>query len=377
MKFFATCSRGLEFVLQKELQNLGVKTEMGRGGIEFSGYWKDCYRVNLHSRIAQRIFFPLGRAKIKTEQDLYQFTRSIRWEQWFGVENSIRVHANLFHATLTHSHFAALKIKDAIVDYFRAKTGNRPNVGKEQSDIIINLHLKKDLATISFDTSGRSLHFRGYRLPKMQAPLRETLAAGIIALSEWDGKTIFYDPMCGSGTLPIEAALIASSTAPGLLQPHFAFMNYKNFDEEIWQQIIDEAKSTIHPPFAHIIGADISGASLEDARLSAGSAGVEEWIEWKNDKFQNAPQMNTPGICICNPPYGERLGDVKRLKKTYRELGDFFKQKLPGWSAHVFSGNLNLLKNIGLKSNFRKILYNGAIECRLAQFKILPRKIDV
>lgn len=373
-QFFATCSQGLEPVLKKEIKTLNLSAETKHNGVSFSGNWEDCYRVNLHSRAAQRILFPLAIAKVETEKEVYSFARKVSWEKWFGVNKTIRVHANLNRSALKQSQFLALKVKDAIVDSFREKVGERPNIDKRQADIGIDLHVFDNKGTLSLDTSGRSLHMRGYRQAHMKAPLRETLAAGLILLSEWNGKTPFYDPMCGSGTLPIEAALIASNTAPGLLIPKFAFMNFYNFNEKVWKNIINEAKNIIQKPKSIIIGSDISNNAIESAKRAAIVAGVDNWIEWNQRSFQDSPLMEQPGTCICNPPYGQRIGDVKKLEMTYRELGDFFKNKLPNWNAHIFTGNLTLLKKVELRSSFRKILFNGSIECRLAQYKIIPKR---
>ena len=375
-RYFATTVKGIEPVLARELEALGAsKIEPAVGGVGFDGDKALGYRANLWLRTALRVLKPVAEFQCASPDDLYREAREVDWTQHMSVDGTLAVRANVRdNPTLTHSQYAALKTKDAICDFFREKTGRRPNVNVEDPDLPLDLHVGGALAILSIDTSGESLHRRGYRLDRVEAPLRETLAAAIVGFTEWDGKTPFVDLMCGSGTLPIEAALLALDRAPGLLRRGFAFERAPDFDAALWAKIKGEARARAKRalPGGKIVGYDKDPRAIATARENAKRAGVDELIELKVQDLAafKAPVEGGPGILILNPPYGERLGDEKTLEPLYEQIGDTFKQKGQGYTGWVFTGNLKLAKKVGLRSARRITLWNGPIESRLLEFEL-------
>jgi len=363
---------GLEEVLARELQQLGLEhVQVERGGVAFSGEKRDAWRACLHLRTANRVLQPIAEFPCQTAEELYGTVKELPWEEFLDKGMTLAVDANLRDSQLTHSRFVALKTKDAIVDRLRDRTGWRPDIDPKSAGLRVNVHLATDYCTLSLDLAGASLHRRGYRSDPNLAPLRETLAAGLIALSEWDAESPFIDPMCGSGTLPLEAALMATRTPPGLLDPAFSFQLWPDFDAVAWTQIIEEAKATGRPLTAgQISGADRDPRILAKARRNAESLPFGSQLTWLQSDFTRLRPPQANGTLICNPPYGERLGDQEQLAPFYRQIGDTLKQHWTGWTAWVFTGNLSLAKKIGLKPSRRIVLYNGPIECRLLKFEL-------
>jgi putative N6-adenine-specific DNA methylase len=372
LRYFATAARGLEEVLARELIALnlsGVKTT--KGGVAFSGRRSDGYRACLWLRTANRVLQPIAEFDCPDSDELYASVAAIGWEDYLTPDMTLAVDGNLRDSTLTHSRFIALKTKDAIVDRLRERVGRRPDIDPRTPDLRINVHLARNHCTVSLDLAGYGLHRRGYRQDPSLAPLRETLAAGIIALSEWDPETAFADPMCGSGTLPLEAALAASRTAPGLIDPTFGFCKWPDFDASVWHAAIEEAESLCRSlPESLILGADRDHRALKHARRNAERLPMGDLIHWQAVDFANLQAPSQTGTLICNPPYGERLGDQEKLAPFYKRIGDTLKQHWTGWTAWVFTGNLDLAKRIGLRPSRRIVLYNGAIECRLLKFEL-------
>lgn len=368
--FFATTAKGLEGVLAGELQGLGVTGILpANGGVHFQGRLTDGYRACLWLRTANRVLEPLAEFPCRSAEQLYAGVREIVWETLLTPQMTLAVDASVRNSLLTHSHSTALKAKDAIVDRLRDHCGARPDIDPKLPDLPVNLHLVDNRCTVSLDLAGEGLHRRGYRLDRTLAPLRETLAAGLLLLSEWDGATPFVDPMCGSGTLPIEAALLATRTAPGLGRD-FAFEKWPDFDRHGWLAIVEEARSAQRPAPAAILGADRDPRALAIARANAARHQATAAITWSRSDFASLPAPAGPGTLIVNPPYGERLQDQGELTPLYRAIGDTLKQRWNGWTAWVLTGNQAMAKQVGLKATRRIPLYNGPIDCRLLKYPL-------
>lgn len=372
MKFFATTTKGLEEVLAKELAELGSRDiSAANGGVHFSGSLRDGYRSCLWLRTANRVLLPIANFPCPSQEALYAGVYALDWEERLTSEMTLAVDANLRDSEITHSRFAALKTKDAIVDKIRDRCGARPNVDTKQPDLRVNLHLARNQCTISLDLAGTGLHRRGYRRDPTIAPLKETLAAGLVALTGWDQKSHFVDPMCGSGSLPLEAAMLASNSAPGLLSPDFGFQRWTDFDATTWQELLEEAEQARREfPANLIFGSDRDKRAVDLARRNAESSGIGTRIRWFYSDFAKLEAPAAQGTLICNPPYGERIGAEAELEAFYRKIGDTLKQNWKGWTAWVFTGNLALAKRVGLKPSQRIVLYNGPIECRLLKYEL-------
>mgnify|MGYP001166006911 CR=1 FL=1 len=368
--FFATTAKGLEDVLAGELRALGVgSVNPGTGGVHFSGSRADGYRACLWLRTANRVLQPLGNFPCQSAEQLYDGVYSCPWEEFLTPAMSLALDASVRDSALTHSRYVALKGKDAIVDRMRDRCGQRPDIDPAEPDLPVNLHLAGNHCTVSLDLAGPGLHRRGYRLERTIAPLRETLAAGMLLLSGWDGTTPFVDPMCGSGTLPIEAALLATGTAPGLARS-FAFQKWPGFDARSWQALRDEAHQLRRPPAAAIVGADRDPRALRAALDNAGRLTGSAAITWTRADFSSLNPPSASGTLLFNPPYGERLKDNPDLETLYRSIGDTLKQRWTGWTAWLLTGNLEAAKRIGLKATRRIPLWNGPLECRLLKYEL-------
>jgi putative N6-adenine-specific DNA methylase len=371
-EFFATTAKGLEPLLAAELSALEAEDIIEEtGGVRFSGSIEACYRANLWLRTANRILMPIAGFPCTDVESLYREVRALPWDRYLTPDMTLAVDCNLRDSSLTHAGFAALKTKDAVVDHLRDRFGRRPNVDTRDPDLRINVHLVRNHCTISLDTSGGSLHLRGYRREKTEAPLRETLAAGLVDLSGWDGSTPFIDPMCGSGTLIIEAALKATRRAPGLLRPNYAFQRWPGYRPELWQALVREARDGVRQSLeAPIFGSDLSSRALAITRSNACRAGIDRFLTLARRDLRDLAPPPGPGILLFNPPYGERLGDSGSLETLYREIGDVLKQRCTGYTAYLFTGNPRLAKFVGLKASRRIVLFNGPIECRLLKYDL-------
>ena len=369
--YFATAARGLEPVVAAELRALGFDNiSETTGGVAFQGSLAAGYKANLWLRSATRVLLRLAHFPAQSPQALYEAARQLPWEEFLSVYQTLAVHANVRDSAMTHSHYVALKTKDAIVDRFRDKFGRRPSVDTRMPDVQINVHLAADQCTISLDMSGDSLHKRGYRTRTGSAPLNEALAAGILHLAGYDGTQPFYDPMCGSGTFVIEAALIAGNIAPGLTRERFGFMSWSTFAQESWHELLQEAREAQRPIPAPIAGSDISGPMITMALKNARRANVLQHVKLRRSDISEVNSPAETGIVLCNPPYGERIGEKKALQALYRRIGDVYKQRFRGYNGFIFTGNIELLKSVGLKTNQRIILYNGPIESRLVRYAL-------
>ena len=368
--YFATTAKGLETVLAGELAALGIaEVTPASGGVHFRGSRADGYRACLWLRTANRVLQPLATFPCRSAEQLYHGVAGIAWEQLLTPQMTLAVDANLRNSALTHSHASALKAKDAIVDRVRSHYGSRPDINPAAPDLPVNLHLADNQCTVSIDLAGAGLHRRGYRLERTTAPLRETLAAGVLLLSGWDGETPLVDPMCGSGTLAIEAALMATCTAPGLGR-EFAFQKWPDFEARSWQALRDEAHRRRRPAPAAIVGGDRDSRALRVAQANAEQTPAAAGIHWVTRSFAtlNPPAAN--GTLVMNPPYGERLQEAGDLASLYKGIGDTLKQRWTGWTAWVLTGNPEMAKQVGLKASRRIPLYNGPLECRLLRYEL-------
>ena len=370
-RFFATCARGLESALVGELQRLGAaEVKPGRGGVSFAGDLATLYSANLWLRTAVRVLMPVLEATVTSPDELYQAVQTIDWSRYLTPEHTLAVDANVRDSRITHSKYAALRVKDAICDQFMARVGRRPSVDTETPMVGLNLHIDRDAATLSLDSSSESLHKRGYRPILTKAPLNEALAAGLILMSGWEPSTPFVDPLCGSGTLPIEAAWIALRRPPGLTRKRFGFQGWLNFDVQLWTALRDEARQNVGRSLAAPIGgSDLRRDAVEFARNNAHAAGVGHLLSFERaDVAEFQPPAGPPGTLICNPPYGERLGEEQDLKALYRTLGRVFRERCAGWRLCVFTGNGALARQICLPVAERIHLFNGRIPCQFLRF---------
>jgi putative N6-adenine-specific DNA methylase len=370
--FFVTTGKGLEELVFDELLSMGITgAVLEKGGVRFSGELAEGYRSCLWLRTASRVLLQLKEFPCQSPAELYDGVHSIDWQRYLTADHTLAVDCTLRDSAMTHSGFVALKTKDAIVDNLRDLLGRRPDVNTRTPDVRINLHLVKNHCTVSLDMSGDPLDRRGYRLERNVAPLRETLAAALVQWSGWSGETSFCDPMCGSGTIVIEAALKAANVAPGLLRETFGFQRWPGYDDVAWKQLIDEARqlrrTTLPVP---LYGSDRDPAALKVAQQNALRAGVAQLINFSAGDVSIFTPPAGPGTIICNPPYGERLGDVEALQGLYRQIGDTLKQRCKGYTAYLLCGNLELAKRVGLKATRRIVLWNGPLECRLLKYDL-------
>lgn len=370
--FFAPCPRGLEQPLCDELKTLGAEEiHATDGGVHFSGPGALSYRVNLHSRTASRVLWRVAKARYTTEQDIYDTVYALPWKDWFDETRTIRVNMAAIKCPLRSLDFATLKIKDAICDKFREVTGERPSVDTHAPDIRIHAFLEESQMTLYVDTSGDALFKRGVRQYTNIAPLRENLAAGILLLSGWQPGVALLDPMCGSGTFLLEAAQMSLNIAPGIGR-HFAFEKLHTFNQEKWQALREAAIAAQKPVTAlPIFGSDLYGDELKAARLNFENAGLLETVTLKQANVLEISAPADSGVMVANLPYGERMGELDEMRELYPKLGDVLKQKFKGWNAYLLTADLQMPKSIRLSVSRRTPLFNGALECRLFEYKIV------
>jgi len=367
--FFASCPRGLEDLLVRELTSFNaVKINAAPGGVAFSGTWETCYRANLWSRIASRILWRVGEFPYRNEKDLYDAARAIAWPKYFSVQKKIRVNVTAQKSPLKSLEFATLKVKDAVCDLFRDKVGSRPDVDRAAPDVRIHAFLEEAKGTLYLDTSGEALFKRGWRMDIAEAPIRENLAAGILMLSGWKFDQPLLDPMCGGGTLLSEAAAMARGRAPGAKRS-FGFEKLGIFDSRLWERI--KGERTIEPVEPRLYGSDTDPDALKAARRNLGAAGVERWVKLEQSDVLERAAPEPAGVLVANPPYCERIGSADELAAFYPKLGDALKKRFAGWNCFFFTADLRMPKLIRLQPSRRTPLWNGSLECRLYEFRIV------
>ncbi|HIK33420.1 MAG TPA: RNA methyltransferase [Oscillatoriales cyanobacterium M59_W2019_021] len=371
-RYFATVARGLETIAAKELENLGAtQVTPDFTGVHFEGDRSLLYRVNLWARTIFRVLVPIAEFPCRDADALYRGVQNIEWSDYLSPEQTLAVRCTGGNSKLNHTHYSALQVKNAIVDQQRRQFGKRSSVDSREPDLQINAHIYGDQCILSLDSSGDSLHRRGYRPAMGIAPLKETLAAALLELAEYDPNLPFVDPMCGSGTLPLEASLKALKIAPGLFRDQFAFMNWQDFDRSLWRQLCQEAlEGQLDELPAPIWGSDRERAAIDLATTNASNCGVADFIQLKQMDFSQLEAPGDRGILICNPPYGERLGNTEELGGLYKQLGDTFKQRFKGWTAFILTGNKELAKRVGLRASRRFPVENGAIACTLLKYEL-------
>lgn len=369
---FATTVRGLEQLLADELSNLGAsQINIVNAGLEFNAELDDIMRINLYSRLASRIMIRVAYSGYRDERDIYRLAKKVEWDRWFHVGNTIKVSTNAMRCPLKSLDFVTLTVKDAICDYFVEQVDARPDVNKADPDMRIYTFLTEDSVTIYLDTSGDTLFKRGYRRLKLEAPIRENLAFGLIKLSGWTPDRPLYDPMCGSGTIAVEAISYGLNIAPGLNR-NFAFEKFLGFDSNKFQNMKDDANHKIRKDIKlQIFASDINRTAIEIAKQNFQQINLDKYVEFSSGDFlkKNAPAKN--GVLITNPPYGVRMDELDNLAGLYPQIASNLKQNFAGWDCYFFTGDLRMPKLLRLKPSKKIPVYNGALECRFYEFKMV------
>jgi putative N6-adenine-specific DNA methylase len=370
--FFAPCPRGLEAALAGELADLDASDVVAaEGGVAFAGPMALAYHANLESRLASRILWQVGHGEYRDETDIYALAHALDWPRWFRADRSLRVDVAATRSPVHSLEFTTLRIKDAVCDRHRATGGARPSVSKERPDVRVHAYLTATDATFYLDTSGEPLFKRGLRREALVAPLRENLAAGLLRLAGWQPGTPLLDPLCGGGTIPLEAALIALDIAPGLKRT-FGFQKLGWYDGPTWQRIKQAAQRRARPAAAvGIYASDNDVIAVGQCQANLAAAGLTDAVRVEHADVLARAAPAPGGIIVTNPPYGHRLAESGALAEFYPRLGDALKQRFPGWTAYLLSGDTRLAKLIGLKASRRTPLYNGALECRFYEYRVI------
>jgi putative N6-adenine-specific DNA methylase len=362
---------GLEHILEQELIALGAKeTKIIKRAVQCNYEKELLYKINIESRFALKAIIPIETFSATTPDELYQAALQINWENYFTIHQSFAIDNSIFSKHFTHSQYASLKLKDAICDRFRKINEARPNINISEPDILFNLHIHEENITISLDSSGDSLHKRGYKQYQDIAPINEVLAAGLIQLSNWNRTDIFIDGMCGSGTIVIEATLMAMNKAPNLDRAYFCVKNWKDFDSNLWQKCMSEATSKIISPINKIIAIDNQDKVIKKAERNIFRAGLKKYIEVQKRNFLKFIPPHQKGVCIINPPYGERMNEDEDINLFYKEIGDSFKQHFTLYTCGIISSDFEALKKLGLKPSKRIELLNGKLPCKYQLYDI-------
>ena len=372
-RIIVTCSNRLSAYLQQEIIELGFSpVRLFKTGVELQGTLLDCIKLNLNLRCASQVLFSLKEFRAQNATDVYNNLLEYEWENLIPARGYFSISSNVSNDTITNNLFANVKVKDAIADRFRNKTGSRPDSGPELNAVVVHLYWKDEIAEIFLDTSGETLSKHGYRKIPGKAPMLESLAAATILAGRWDKNSPFINPMCGSGTLAIEAAMIATNRRPGLYRNNYSFMHVEGYEESFYDnEFLKLEKQVVDVKGLKIIATDIGEDAINISKINAGIAGVEELIDFAVCDFEETmiPE-NAAGVVYLNPEYGDRLGVETELEKTYKRMGDFFKQKCKGYTGYIFTGNLELAKKIGLKPKRRIEFYTSKIDCRLFEYEL-------
>lgn len=373
--------KGLEEVLAQELIELGANdVQLERRAVSFRGDKALLYRANFGLRTAIRILVPIASFKAKDTDALYKQLKALDWSRYMTVNNTFAIDATVYSESFRNSRFVTYRVKDAIVDYWSEKVNQRPNVSVQNPDMTINIHIANEQVTLSLDSSGDSLHKRGYRVATTEAPINEVLAAGMLLMAGWRGQSDFYDPMCGSGTLLIEAALIARNIAPGVFRQSYAFEKWPDFDADLWNEIYND--DSHERDFAHhIYGSDASFYAIQQAAKNVKSAGVQKDVELKQIRIEEIkitnlqfPTTNASPLVMLNPPYGERLKSNKEMEDLYSAIGTALKHQFTGATAWIISSNAEAMKCIGLKPSKKYRLLNGELDCQFNKYELFQGK---
>jgi 23S rRNA G2445 N2-methylase RlmL len=378
-RIVVTCAKGIPPYLKQEILSLGFPAlAETMAGIETEGTFEDTLKLNLHVRTGQRVLFLLKDFQAMNAEELYRQVIKIEWEEYLSSVDYLCVTSSVDNSTIRDTRYANVKCKDAIVDRLRNKLGRRPDSGPHRTGAVVDLYWKGNSCRIYLDTSGEPLSHRGYRKIPLQAPMQETLAAAVLLAADCKEKENLINPMCGSGTLAIEGALIAAHRPPGSLRPNFGFMHIQGFDQNLWRDFLHQAEQEARTEIqGKIIATDISAQAVEGARKNAAAAGIADRIEFRVCDYGETPVPEGGGIVILNPEYGERLGTIEKLIPLYRGIGDFFKKKCQGYRGFVFTGNPDLAKKIGLKAARKIPFFNSSIECRLLEFDLYPGSREI
>lgn len=372
-ELIAKTMQGLEEVLAKEITELGGNdVQIGRRMVSFTADQRLLYKANLHLRTAVRILKPIATFRAKNPDEVYEQVRKIQWENYFSPNQTFTIDTVVFSDLFRHSKFLAYRVKDGMADYFMEKFDKRPSVRLTNPDVYINVHVSHERCTISLDSSGESLHKRGYRIDQTEAPLNEVLAAGMLLLAGWEGQSNFIDPMCGSGTLLIEAALIALKIPPGIYRKGFAFEKWPDFDADLFEELCTEEPDE-HPFKFKIYGSDMSAQAISIAQKNVKNASLGKYIELETRSIQKITEAPENGILVMNPPYGERISS-NDLLALYDTIGERLKHAFPGYSAWILSYREECFDKIGLRPSARIALMNGALDCEFRRYDIFRGK---
>jgi len=371
-KIVITCNKWLAPYLAQEVDELGFAIQRQfQTGVEVEGTLEDCIRLNLNLRCASQVLYSLKRFRAERPDDVYKYVLSLPWEKWIANDGYFSVTSTVDHFTVNNNLFVNVKVKDAIVDRIREQTGQRPDSGPELDHTVVHLFWKEDHAEVFLDSSGPTLAKHGYRKIPGQAPMLEALASAVVMATKWDRKSPFVNPMCGSGTLAIEAILIATNRRPGLYRSNYAFMHVTGYRTEMFdreRKRLDE--QIIEVPGLIAIASDNRQDAINISRLNAQAAGVEAFIRFSMCDFADTELPESPAVICINPEYGERMGELAELEVTYKRIGDFLKQKCQGYLGYIYTGNLDLAKKIGLKSSRRIEFYSAKLDCRLLEYEL-------
>lgn len=371
-RVIVTCSKRLSPYLEKEIVALGfTPVRTFPTGVELSASATDCIRLNLNLRCASQVLYSLKTFHADSPEDVYREVKRMRWEDLLPGDGYFTVTNLVDHPTVNNSMFVNVKVKDAIVDGMRERTGKRPDSGPAHDRAVIHLFWKEERAEIFFDTSGETLSKHGYRKIPGKAPMLEALAAATILATQWDRRLPFVNPMCGSGTIAIEAALLATNRSPGLYRKNFSFMHVMGFDEDAYAVEYRKLETQIvEVPELRIVATDISEDAIRVSKANAAAAGIDRYFTFGVCDFEETPLPGNPGVIYFNPAYGDRLGEVAELEHTYARIGDFMKKKCQGYTGYIFTGNLDLAKKIGLKARRRIEFYTARLDCRLLEYEL-------
>ena len=370
-QLYLTCPRGLEQVLYNETKEyVSQKININNGGIILKGSLEDIYRINYKTRIGMNLHMELFQGYISNYEDLYKIIYNFNWNKILTPQNTFSIKTKIQSDIIQKSNFCTMKSKDAIVDRIRKEKNSRPSIDKRNPDFYIFIYIKNKKIKVFLNSSGWPLFMRGYRTKIHKAALNESLAAGILKLTNWNKDDALYDPFCGSGTFLIEGAMDALNIPPRILRNFYAFKNWKNFNTELWNQIIEEEQNKIINKKINLYGSDLINQNIELANQSISKLNLTDCIKFEKKNFQDVMPSNNQGTLICNPPYGYRIGDMDKLKILYQQIGDHLKTHFKGFHTFILTGNLELLKHVGLRTKKKIILKNGMIDSRLAYYPI-------